>query len=289
MCAYTKTFISLIIAVVAFFGCNQGKSDKFPSPPEYNFYKPVTIHLKGELDEISGISFYPKDTSLFAINDELGRLYKIYIRDKVQIERWKFSDAGDYEDVTLVDSTFYVLTSKGHIYSFKVLSKDSVVVDDCKSPFAGKNEFETLYYDTYYHKLVLLCKDCKEDDKASVTAWAFDPVSKAYSDTPFYTLDAKSILEKLDNKKEERFKPSAAAIHPVTKELYIVSSVNKALVVADRNGKIKKVYPLDPKIFKQPEGMTFSLTGDLFISNESADIGSANILIYKTKTPTAKK
>jgi uncharacterized protein YjiK len=289
MCVQIRTSIIVFLAFVVFLGCKQGESEKYPSPPEYNFYKPVTIHLKGELDEISGIIFYPKDTSLFAINDEFGRLYKIYIRDKVQIERWKFSDAGDYEDVALVDSTFYVLKSKGNIYSFKVLSKDSVVVDDCKSPYTGNNEFETLYYDSYYQKLVLLCKDCKEDDKKVVTAWAFDPRTKTYSDTPFYTLDAKEILKKLDNKKEERFKPSAAAVNPITKELYIISSVNKALVIADRNGKLKKVIPLDPKVFKQPEGLTFSAAGDLFISNESADVGPANILIYKTKIPTAKK
>jgi hypothetical protein len=89
--------------------------------------------------------------------------------------------------------------------------------------------------------------------------------------------------------KEEKFKPSAAAIHPLTKELYIVSSVNKALVIADRNGKVRKVYRLDPGIFKQPEGITFSPAGDLFISNEAADVGAANILIYKTKTTTKKK
>ena len=31
--------------------------------------------------------------------------------------------------------------------------------------------------------------------------------------------------------------------------------------------------------------MTFTSTGDLIISNESADIGAANILFFKYKSP----
>jgi hypothetical protein len=55
------------------------------------------------------------------------------------------------------------------------------------------------------------------------------------------------------------------------------------LVTADRKGNIKKMYELDPKLFKQPEGITFTPTGDLLISNEAALTGSANILIFKRK------
>jgi hypothetical protein len=57
------------------------------------------------------------------------------------------------------------------------------------------------------------------------------------------------------------------------------------LVVADRNGNPEKVYKINPKLYKQPEGLTFTPEGDLLISNESADIGAANILIFKYNRP----
>lgn len=274
--------ILLFIGSLFLFSCNEKSTKKYPVLPGYDLTKPVVIHLRSELDEISGLSYYAKDTSIFAINDETGLLYKIYIRNKIEVERWKFDEGGDFEDIKLVDSTFYVLKSNGNIIYFKVLSKDSVIADKAKFPDDEKNEFEILYHDEAAKKLVLICKDCKGDNNKTVTAWAFNPSNNEYDKEPYFELNAEEITKKLDTDKN-KFKPSAAAIHPVTNDLYIVSSVNKALVIADRMGKIKNVIALDPRIFKQPEGLTFTPVGDLIISNESAEIGAANILIFKVK------
>jgi DNA-binding beta-propeller fold protein YncE len=85
------------------------------------------------------------------------------------------------------------------------------------------------------------------------------------------------------NIKKVNFKPSGAAINPLTHELFIISSVNKALLITDKNGTIKRVYPLSPRIYKQPEGIAFTSKGDLLISNEGSDEGSANIQVIKYK------
>jgi hypothetical protein len=106
-----------------------------------------------------------------------------------------------------------------------------------------------------------------------------------YASSMAFVMDIRKIEDLLDEKKF-RFKPSAAAIHPLTNELYIISSINKVLVIADVNGVPKKVYKINPKLYKQPEGLTFTSKGDLIISNESADIGAANILFFKYKSPT---
>ena len=80
-----------------------------------------------------------------------------------------------------------------------------------------------------------------------------------------------------------KLKPSAIAINPVTNEFYILASVNKLLVVTDRQGKFKALYELDPAIYKQPEGIAFTPWGDMLISNESHETGLATILIIKNK------
>ena len=275
----------MLLLLVAITGCGDERVRIAESPKGYNLNQPSVLKLPPALDEISGIVYYPKDKSVLAINDEVGWLYKIFLKEDPDIQKWKYSNGADFEDLVLVDSTFYVLESNGNIIRFKFIRPDSANTQEFVFPAPGKNEFEILYHHPQEKKLILLCKDCEIDNKNSLTAFSFDLDSLAYSSSPAFVIDIRKIENLLDEKKL-RFKPSAAAIHPLTRELYIISSINKVLVVADVNGIPKKVYKINPKLYKQPEGLTFTSKGDLIISNESADIGAANILFFKYKSPT---
>jgi len=60
----------------------------------------------------------------------------------------------------------------------------------------------------------------------------------------------------------------------------VIEGKKPKLMILDKNGAIKKVYKLDDKSFSQPEGITFSDDGRLYISNEVVD-NSANIMEVK--------
>ena len=90
------------------------------------------------------------------------------------------------------------------------------------------------------------------------------------------------MFQKIGTKKE-KIKPSAAAVNPLTKNLYVLCSVNKLIFIEDAQGKLKDVIELNPKIYKQPEGMTFTPEGDLIISNEVNLEGYATLLLLKNK------
>lgn len=271
----------LIIAgffIFLFARCGNDGRARFESPDGYDFSKPWMLKLPIELDEISGIAYYPKDTSVFAINDEFGYLYKIHLMGRREIRKWKYSDAGDYEELAMIDSIFYAMQSNGNIEVFTFGENSTVLKFNAYFPTKG-NEFEILYYDSAEHKLSLICKDCDADKKKSLTKYYFDPVSKTFLDSTA-SIDVQKIAIML-GEKNLKFKPSGAAIHPITKELYIISAVNDLLVITDGKGDPKISYHLDEKLFKQPEGLTFTPEGDLIISNESADKGVANILLFK--------
>ena len=276
-------WLYLLVALVIVPGC-QPKTDNttFTNPPGYNLNRPAIYKLPQTLDEISGIVFNQKDNSVLAINDEHGWLYKVHINDDMDLERWHYYKGADFEDLVLIDSMFYVLESNGNIIRFTYVSPDSVTVKEFDFPLEGKNEFEILYHDKARKQLVMLCKDCAADDKNSLSAYAFDIESAAYVTNPVFVMDIRKIEDIMDEKKL-RFKPSAATIHPLTNDLYIISSINKVLVIASLQGVPKAVYRINPKLYKQPEGMAFTPRGDLFVSNEFAEIGAANILFIKYK------
>ena len=70
------------------------------------------------------------------------------------------------------------------------------------------------------------------------------------------------------SKKEIIIQPSAIAVHPITKHYYILSAMSNSLVVVNRQNKIMHIKRLSRKRFEQPEGLTFSTNGDLFIASE---------------------
>jgi hypothetical protein len=244
----------------------------------YDLAHPEIIELPKKVDEISGIVY--KDGHVFSIDDEHGELYKIQIEKNPQIEYWRFGKDQDYEDVVLVNKKFYVLNSNGTIIQFAEQFPISETTNK-QIDIKGKKEFESLYYDPAIKKIVMLCKECAVDDKDENSAWAFDPASKSFDNKPLYVIKRKDI-EKTAGKKISRFKPSAATINPFTGELYILSSINKILVIVKGN-KILQVIPLERKLFKQPEGITFSDTGNLLISNEATKEGPATILVFNRK------
>jgi len=247
----------------------------------YDLNNPVVLHLPESLSEISGIAYYPKDTAVFAIEDEDGLLYKIDLTQKKAVQKWRFDKKHDFEDVVLHDSIFYILISNGDIETVQFGKNDSVITNTSSFPGADKktNEFESLYYDDSLHQLVLLCKKCGEDGNKIVTAWGYTIATQEYTPA-VYTVDVEPITAKLQEEKM-KLRPSAAAVNPLTNELYILSSIDHIIVITDLKGRFKELHQLDPALYKQAEGLAFTPSGDMIISNESHETGTATVLLLK--------
>jgi|GEM_PF-63482 len=263
-----KLAVGALVLIVVFAGCRP-KVRELKSPPHYDFSKVLTIKLPDpKLLEISGIAWDSKNNVFLAINDESDRLF-IIDRESMSVkEELQFGDKGDYEDLAILNGITYILRSDGMITKFV---RDSVGkssgLDIGTINLSGTNDFETLYSDASRNALVVICKNCKTDGENSVSAFAFYPDSIGYDDHPLFTIDAEKIRE-LSPVKTSKFQPSAAAIHPITHQLFILSSASKQLAITDLDGKVEAVYRLSPKLFPQPEGITFQSDGDMFISNE---------------------
>src|SRR5690606_27518361 len=108
LCKSASVFLMSVLCINV-LGCGFFKKEKSESPPGYDLNNPVVIKLPTELDEISGLAYYAKDTCVFANVDEAGLLYKIFLNHPKKIMKWKFAPASDYEDIVLLDSAFYVL------------------------------------------------------------------------------------------------------------------------------------------------------------------------------------
>lgn len=287
MPAFKKMTAYLMLSAFAmgFLSC-MAKHEKsnYRNTDAYDFARPKIIELPKELDEISGISFYQKDNSVFAIIDEDGVLFKISLNDPTQIRQWQFDKPRDYEDVVLKDSVFYVLVSNGDIEELR-FAGDKILTTKIEFPNASKkvNEFESLYEEPDSGRIIMMCKDCEDDKNARISSYYLDDSTKAFRN--FSVINTGPIFEKTGPPKGN-IRPSAAAVNPVTKELYIlcaIDKINKMMVIEDAKGSLKDIIKLDPQIYKQPEGIAFTAKGDLIISNESHREGYGTLLLLKNK------
>lgn len=238
------------------------------SPPHYNFSQAAVYKLDLMLQEISGIAWDPKTKRFFAINDERGSLFYLDKDMMIPPVEYPFGDKGDYEDLTLINGIPYILRSDGMITKFiKTDSAKIYGVEAGKIELSGTNDFESMYYDSARNGLVLICKNCADDDKNSVSAYAFYPDSIGFPRKPLFVIDAAKVA-KMSPHKTSKLQPSGAAIHPILQKLFIISSASKQLVITDLNGNVEGVYQLSKKLFPQPEGITFEQDGDMYISNE---------------------
>ena len=271
--------VFLIPLLLISFSCNSKGQKKMKSPKEYDLNNPEIINLTKKIDQISGIVYSEKDNSLFAIDDDKGDLYNITLTKDPEIKKWKFGKNADYEDLMLIDTMVYILESSGKIIRFPLRFPITDVKEQAID-LKGFNEFESLYFDAAEQRLIMLCKECKKDDADIVSAYSFFVAADSFSKQPVLHLKRKEIEKKV-GEKPGRIKASAAAVNPLTGEVFIISSINKLLIIADRNYNIKEVYDLRRSLFKQPEGICFAPDGTLFISNEAGENSKADILIYK--------
>ena len=248
----------------------------------YDFSKPTEkMELGKDLHEISGMAYIPGQDLILSENDEKGSIFKVDFKNKQEnVGKVKFGGKGDYEDIVRTDTTVYILVSTGGVV--KVDTRDTAIAtEEFTLGIEGTNEFEAMYTDADKKSIILLCKECDHEKDKIRAAYRFDPATQTFSTQPAYEIDIKVIQAMLNDDKAE-FKPSAAGINPVTGKLFIVASVGKLLVIADKNGKVEQVFRLDPLLYNQPEGLTFAPNGDLYISNEGGE-GIATILKFTYK------
>jgi hypothetical protein len=272
--------------LILLFSCRQ-KVRLIKSPRHYKFKEVQTYKLDLKLKEISGLVWDRGRQEFLAHYDESGNLF-VLDKSSLQItppSPYKFGSKGDYEDIALYKGVPYILISNGTIIKINRDSTGAVISGEKVAQIAitGINDFETLYADTARKALIMVCKNCAMDDKSHVSAFAFYPDSIGLVNEPVFRMDAAGIKEmaaKLGHQKTSKFQPSAAAIHPIEKKLYIISSASSQLVIADLNGNPEQVYELGEKLFPQPEGLTFKNDGTMYISNEGVT-SKSTILLFR--------
>lgn len=277
---------SLFILLLLLVACKPS-AKKFTSPPGYDLNKPEKFNMPESLLEISGIAFHrDKADTVYSVQDEDGRLFRQGWKNKKQ-KHVVFGKKGDYEDLAILNETVFILESKGSIFAFPLADAVKEELKNVKEykKILPSGEYESMYADNQTNQLYLLCKNCKGDKKSesmSGSIFTYDAAAQQLIPSGSFSMDLSALIE-ADQILKTGLKASALTKDPHTGEWYILSSVNKVLIVATPDWKVKAVHQLNSSIFNQPEGLAFDEDMNLYISNEGDELTAGNILKFKLK------
>jgi uncharacterized protein YjiK len=255
------------------------------SPAGYDLSQPAKYNMPDNLTEISGIAFNQGNPdTMYAEQDEKGELFH-FKPGSSDVQHVKFGKSGDYEDLAISNGQVIMLRSDGTLYTFPLKDlTNAEIATKQQDNLLPQGEYEGLYADDTDQSVYVLCKHCSME-KSSKTSTVFNlklSADGSLKSAGQFDIDVKKIGE-LAGKKIGAFHPSALSKNPKTNEWYILSSVNKLLVVADASWAVKQVFALNPRVFHQPEGMAFDKQNNLYISNEGDKLSAGNVLKFAFK------
>ncbi|MBN2528250.1 MAG: hypothetical protein JXR76_17790 [Deltaproteobacteria bacterium] len=254
--------------------------------PGYTLFKPAHVAtLPKKLKEASDVTVVAT-SEVALIQDEKGIIFLYDLKEDDVVRKIKFGPKGDYEGMAEVNDTMYVLRSNGTLFKVPNWRENNDATHQTLNLPTKDNE--GLCYDAFANQLLIAPKSRWKKKlgggKRKRPLFAVDLKTEQMKSEPAFVVTTKDILafakkKRLTvpgkiNKKGEfkdrlRFMPAAVAVHPVTGEIYIVSSVDRTLISINRQQKITGFTMLDPQLFLQPEGIAFLPDGTLVVVNES--------------------
>jgi hypothetical protein len=213
---------------------------------------------------------------VMAINDEEGIIYPVQLHvPKKKNDNFKFYGQGDFEDIAFYKGKWLVLESNG------VIHMADVVNDTVFNPVSilPKGEYESLA--VYNDELYAICKDCPKTKKYQAPVFIIKSMGDSMYIDRTITLDAVGFMDT----KNKKILASALAMHPITRQWYILSHLNSCVLIADENFNVLQHINLVRSLFLQPEGIAFTPNGDLYISNEG-DESSGYIIKFTYSKPS---
>ncbi len=296
--AVLATALALAISVVA--ACTEKSAAQATATAlsAYDFAGPEArrYELPRFLSEISGLALTGQGL-LLAQDDERAVVYELDLARRAARPlggRGARVIRGDFEGIAVAGSTLFLVTSSGSLLRATEEVGPSRGSDEATGPLRftkidtgleSRCEFEGLAYDRLTDSLLLPCKRPRQASlRNHLVIFAVPLASLRGEGPPRVTIPLGDLQEA---GLADGFHPSGIEVSPETGSLVLVSAVEETLLELDRSGRVVSLVGLSRRRHPQPEGITFSATGDLLLADEASG-GPATVTVYPHRTSIAR-
>jgi len=251
----------------------------------YDLARPAVIHeLPGMLLEVSALTDVDAN-AVACLQDEQGTVYRVDLGTGAVSTLATFSGPGDFEGLTRVGDEYFALRSDGLVFHLRPENGVFAMRDTFRLDVMH-NDLEGLGYDEVNKRILVSPKDVTKGGpelRDRRVLYAFDPHDREHPVAEVLQLSlqklmaqatAKGIVIPTKQRDDGREVPalklrySSVAVHPRSGHYYLLSAVDRSLLVVDRAGDLVHLAWLDERLLPKPEGITFLANGDLVLSSE---------------------
>ncbi|TXI77080.1 MAG: hypothetical protein E6Q44_14260 [Flavobacteriales bacterium] len=297
-----RTLLPFLMLVSACAAAQKGSPGK---AIPYDMRDPAQVfELPSQLNEISALTDVDAET-IACVHDESASIYFLSTRTGRILDSVAFAGPADMEGLTRVGNEFFALRSDGLVYRLGDRASGMAVRDTFRLAIPNRN-IEGLGYDDRSGMVLVSPKDLQKGSKAGKDErliHAIDPHATAMAPRAALRLsldrlereaEALGIEVPKDTKGKGKAKSalklrySSVAVDPTNGHYYLLSAVDRTLLVVDRSGSLVDLVFLDPKLLPKAEGITFTPDGAMWLSSEGK--GRSPVLVrYALKKERSAK
>lgn len=225
--------------------------------------------LPAVLRDISAITITPSG-KIACLQSEVGTIY-IFNLETGSIDREiPFGPPGDYEGLALVNTTAYVACADGRILEIENFATDSPKVTEHGTHLTVEENVNGLCYDRRNKRLLVAIKGTGDANQQYKGIYAFNIAQKRMPVKPVMRIDLKSraFINVQTKNVQMVFQPSDLSINPLNGQIYLIDGTRRQLLRMSRAESVRDVIELNREDFFQPEGITFTPSGELFIASK---------------------
>ena len=225
--------------------------------------------LPSILKNISAIDYFAPG-KIACLQDEVGTIF-IFNLDTGGIEKeYPFGPAGNYQGLVILYNDAYVACADGRIIEIKNYESEKREVTEHGTHLTINENVNGLCYDRRNNRLLVTIKGTEDGNQLYKGIYSFRLTDKRMLTNPVIRIDLRSrVFRNLQPKNMQTvFQPSDLDISPNTGLLYLIDGTRDQLLRMRPNENIRDLTELDREKFIQPEGITFTPSGELFIASK---------------------
>ncbi len=271
----------------------------------YNLDAPDFSLYTRKLTEISGMSWYGNN-SIIVTQQLIGLIYVLDLEKGKIIAQHKIPSKGINQGLTAYGDQSFVIKSNGIIYGKKYMDSDDPKTIKRYTYLHPQSKVGGMTFDYQNFRLLIATNTRMKDgldDKKNKVIYELHAERRRDSAQVAYIIDTRQLADPNSSKKATNmafgsfnvpknkqkgtdFSPSSIAIHPYSRDIYVMSAkTNELVVLDDESGEIVHVEKLNPEIFISSKGMTFDPNGNLYIATLHHNGFVPKILTFRYRGP----